>query len=321
MQNRKVCLHLDNFSGHYISYKPTNIELIFFKPNLMAWVQPLDAGIIHCFKAHYRHRFCQEALEQDISSIAHIYSFDLLKVLHMASDAWDDVTPEMIKNCWNHTDIQCDPIILQIPSTWTQKGWNIIHAFADPASGMTLPQAEDSLQKILGDKYNDNDWRPVLKIVTETEPDEDVRPLIKALQEQSLSKNQPFVPTEYTCVAVEVASTIDELEQRKRIFEGAPTADAFIEPEIEREVEVEPVCTDDELVAEVLREQAIERREIEERGDESKGEEDEELEMGVREVLTSMTKLRRALLSWGEACIHAAKMLVLVQDKVVCEDI
>ena len=320
-QNRKVCLHLDNFSGHYITYEPTNVELVFFKPNLTAWVQPLDAGIIRCFKAHYRRRFCQEALKRDVSGIADIYSFNLLEVLHMASDAWDDVTAETIKNCWDHTNIQRDPIILRIPSTGTQKGWKIIHTFADPSSEMTLPQAEDSLKKIFGDKYNDNDWRPALKIITATEPDEDARPLINALQEKSHSKNQPFIPTEYIHVAAEVASTINELERRKRIFEGAPSADAFIEPEVEREVEVEPLRTDDELVAEVLREQAIERGEIEEKGDSSEGEDDEEPEMGVREVLASMAKLRKTLLSRGEACICAAKMLALAQDEVVREDI
>ena len=76
----------------------------------------------------------------------------------MACDAWDDVTPETIKNCWNHADIQRDPIILRIPLTATQKGWNVIHTFADPSSGMMLPEAEDSLKKIFGDQYNDADW-------------------------------------------------------------------------------------------------------------------------------------------------------------------
>ena len=105
-QQRKVCLHLDNFSGHYVSYEPTNVELIFFAPNLTSWVQPLDAGIIRCFKAHYRRRFCQEALKRDSSGQADIYSFNLLETLHMACDAWDDVTAETINNCWDHTDIQ-----------------------------------------------------------------------------------------------------------------------------------------------------------------------------------------------------------------------
>ena len=52
-ENRHVALMLDNFSGHSISYEPTNIELIYLEPNLTPYVQPLDAGIIRCVKAHY----------------------------------------------------------------------------------------------------------------------------------------------------------------------------------------------------------------------------------------------------------------------------
>ena len=106
----------------------------------------------------------------------------------MACDAWDNVTPETIKNCWNHTDIQRNPIILCVPSTLTQRGWRIIHTFADSSSGMTLPQAEDSLKKVFGDQYNDNNWQPALKIMTKMEPDDDMHSLIKALQEKPHSK-------------------------------------------------------------------------------------------------------------------------------------
>lgn len=151
----------------------------------------------------------------------------------MARDTWDNVTVKTIKNCWNHTDIQCDPIILHIPLTLIQKGWNVIYMFA--GSGMTLPQAEDLLKKIFGDKYDDTYWRLALKVVTKTEPDKDINSLIKALQQKSNPK-QPFTPAEYTAVAVEVTSAIKELEQRKQIFEGAPSTDTYIEPESEREV-------------------------------------------------------------------------------------
>lgn len=98
-QNRRVCLLLDNFSGHYVSYEPKNVEMVYFAPNLTPWVQPLDAGIIRCFKAHYRKRFCKNALECDELGEANIYEIDLLQVLNMATDAWDDVTPDTIKNC------------------------------------------------------------------------------------------------------------------------------------------------------------------------------------------------------------------------------
>jgi len=317
-QGRKVCLHLDNFSGHYISYEPTNVELMFFKPNLTAWVQPLDAGIIRCFKAHYRRRFCQEALKRDASGEADIYSFNLLEALHMARDAWENVTPETIKNCWNHADIQRDPIILRIPSTLTQRGWNVIHKFADPPSGMTLPQAEDSLKEVFGNQYNDDDWRPALTLVTETEPDEDIHSLIKALREKPSRGSQPFTPNEYTEVAAEVTSEIKELERRNRIFEGAPSADAYIEPDVEREVEVDQIRTDDELVAEVVREQAIERGEIVEKEDEEC--EEEEPEMTTREIMSSITRLRKALLTRGDLCVRTAKMLALAQDEVAREE-
>ena len=86
-QNRRVCLHLNNFSGHYIPYVPTNIELIYFKQNLTAWVQLLDAGIICCFKAHYWQQFCKKALKWDTSGEADIYPFSLLETLRMGHKA------------------------------------------------------------------------------------------------------------------------------------------------------------------------------------------------------------------------------------------
>ena len=140
---------------------------------------------------------------------------------------------------------------------------------------MFLTQAEDSLKEMFGDQYNDDYWRPALKVVTETEPDEDVHSHIRALQQESDPKKQPFTPPEYTKAAAEVASAIKELERRKQIFDGAPSADAYIEPEIEREVEEVPVWTEDELVEEVLREQARERGETVETDDDECDEEEE----------------------------------------------
>ena len=310
VQNRKVCLHPDNFPGHYISYNPTNVELSYFKPNLTAWVQPLDAGIICCFKAHYRRQFCKEALNKDTGGEADIYSFNLLDTLHMARNAWKNVTPETIQNCWKHADIQRDPIILRVPQTLTQRGWNVVYQFADLSSGMTLPQAEESLKEIFWGQYNDDDWRPALKIVTKTEPDEDALPLVKAIQRESRTKKQSFIPAEYTKVAAEITSAISKLKKRNRIFDGAPTADNFIKPEIEREVEVIPICTDDELVAEVLREKVIEEGEIVEVEDNDCNE--EEPMMGTGEILSSIGKLRKALLLRSDLCIRTSEMLALV---------
>lgn len=104
-QNWHIALTIDNFSGHEISYKPTNIELIYFEPNLTPYVQPLDAGIIRCVKAHHRKAFCLCAVELDDAGEDDIYKINLLEVMLMVRDAWDAVTPETIRNCWKHTKI------------------------------------------------------------------------------------------------------------------------------------------------------------------------------------------------------------------------
>ncbi len=36
------------------SFKMSNVTVFFISPNVTSFVQPLDAGIINSFKAHYR---------------------------------------------------------------------------------------------------------------------------------------------------------------------------------------------------------------------------------------------------------------------------
>jgi hypothetical protein len=150
----------------------------------------------------------------------------------------------------------------------------------------------------------------------EREPDDDVHSLIRVLQEKPHPSGHTFVPTEYAEVAAQVTSAIKELKQRNQIFEGAPSADVYIEPSSEREVEVVPVRTEDELVAEVLRERAIEKGDVVEVEDDKSEGEDEPV-MTTKEILLSAGQLQRALLSRGELCICTAEMLALVQGEIV----
>ena len=50
---RKILLLQDNFSGHIVPEGLKNIRVENFQPNMTSHVQPMDAGIIRCFKAHY----------------------------------------------------------------------------------------------------------------------------------------------------------------------------------------------------------------------------------------------------------------------------
>ena len=97
---------MDNFPGHNIKYKPENIHLECFEANMTLFVQPLDSGIIRCFKAHYRKAFCFRALDLDEAGADDIYKINLLEVMLLAKAAWDAVSAETIANCWNHSGIQ-----------------------------------------------------------------------------------------------------------------------------------------------------------------------------------------------------------------------
>ena len=105
-QNCHICLTIDNFSAHYITYEPHNVHLLYFEPNLTSFVQPLDAGIICCFKAHYQRALCEHALQQEELGEEDLYKMNLLEGILMAKEAWNLITNEMIANCWNHTRIQ-----------------------------------------------------------------------------------------------------------------------------------------------------------------------------------------------------------------------
>ena len=114
VQSCKICLFVDNFSRHNISYEPTNIYLEWFQPNLTSHVQPLDAGIIRCFKALYHCMFCLCALQLNDAGQANIYKIDILEAMLMAKKAWENVSSMMIKSCWDHTGFQWEPIMVRI---------------------------------------------------------------------------------------------------------------------------------------------------------------------------------------------------------------
>ncbi|EGO30839.1 hypothetical protein SERLADRAFT_432479 [Serpula lacrymans var. lacrymans S7.9] len=105
-KNRQVCLFVDGFSAHKLSYQPTNVRMEVFKANMTLFVQPCDAGIICCFKAGYRKTYCAKALDLDEAGKRDIYSINLLEGILMAKAAWEAVTLTTIHHCWDHSQIQ-----------------------------------------------------------------------------------------------------------------------------------------------------------------------------------------------------------------------
>ena len=101
LQRRKIALLLDNCSAHPKTVSGLkSVRMFFLPPNCTSVLQPMDQGIIICFKHHYKTAINKkniEALENGTE-----FSLSLLEALREAQRAWAKVTPETISNCWLH---------------------------------------------------------------------------------------------------------------------------------------------------------------------------------------------------------------------------
>jgi regulator of replication initiation timing len=109
---RVILLFLDNFAGHKVAYSPTNIQVEFLLPNLTAFVQPCDAGIIRTFKAIFRRHLVNDAIDKlfTLDITPDIFKINQLQEMTSAQQAWNELhtRPERISNCWKHCGILPD---------------------------------------------------------------------------------------------------------------------------------------------------------------------------------------------------------------------
>ncbi|QRV81560.1 DDE superfamily endonuclease [Ceratobasidium sp. AG-Ba] len=76
-------------------------------PNVTAWLQPMDGGIIASWKAQYRLRFIRYALDWNSrgATAEDMYKISQLDAMQMAHAAWEVVTPQTIHNCRRHVGL------------------------------------------------------------------------------------------------------------------------------------------------------------------------------------------------------------------------
>ena len=94
---------LDNATSHAVDLELSNIVLESFRPNMTAYLQPCDVGIIRNFKLYYRQRQVRHFLE--CIELEKEMKVKVKETLQFISSAWDAVTPLTIQNCWEHTGI------------------------------------------------------------------------------------------------------------------------------------------------------------------------------------------------------------------------
>ncbi|CAB5323547.1 unnamed protein product [Rhizophagus irregularis] len=78
----------------------TNITIKYLPPNTTSHLQPMDQGIINNFKVKYKQYYCQHLIRQFDNREDIGRKLNLLEAINYLSDAWLDVSQNIISNCW-----------------------------------------------------------------------------------------------------------------------------------------------------------------------------------------------------------------------------
>lgn len=135
-QNRNVVLFLDNCSAHP-KIRLKNVTLKFFPPNVTSRCQPMDMGIIHSLKCHYKNEV-QKRRIQALNCDADAPHVNLLEALYILKKSWENnVSRRTIQNCFRKAGFNVSLEVEEIeegPSSETES-----ESFEDDAISTCAP--------------------------------------------------------------------------------------------------------------------------------------------------------------------------------------
>ena len=112
---KKALLVIDNCPAHPPSLVSnyTNIDLKFFPPNITSKAQPMDMGVIHSLKAHYKNEMSSRKNSAIGNNIQ--LKLNLLEAIHILKDSWEKVTESTFQNCFFKANfVICDRVDLSV---------------------------------------------------------------------------------------------------------------------------------------------------------------------------------------------------------------
>jgi hypothetical protein len=104
-ENRKLLLFVDNASSHNNVEHLSNVQVLYLPPNTTGYLQPMDAGVIACFKRRYRRKQLDHAIDLDEAGVRDIFKVDQLRAMNWIKECWSQVPDDAIANCWKHVAI------------------------------------------------------------------------------------------------------------------------------------------------------------------------------------------------------------------------
>jgi hypothetical protein len=185
------------------------------------------------------------------------------------------------------------------------RAWEVLHQFAGSDS-MTLPEAEERLQTVLGSRYRHNDWSEAFKCVMDAE--NDVAKAQQALRQCAETSGRPKLiirlpptrPPQLVAAETSLLTCVQSLKDRNRIFGDLPTIDELIDPISENEILTDSPYAfpggDLEIVAEVEHEERVRNGEITDESDD--GGEEPECTLSRTEAVILSGQLEHAALTY-----------------------
>ncbi|HEX4852269.1 MAG TPA: hypothetical protein VFV08_15745, partial [Puia sp.] len=151
----------------------SNITIKYLPPNTTSHLQPLDAGIIATFKAHYRKLFLFHLINQYDGKIPES-KMSLKDAAYFVVDAWNAVTATTIQNCWRHTGIlannqeqvqqfdfealrtQVQVLIDRVDIEYAQRLSAMEYINVDMNEPAMETMSDDEIVQLVNNKYDDN---------------------------------------------------------------------------------------------------------------------------------------------------------------------
>jgi hypothetical protein len=101
-KSRKCLLFINHCAAHQKNTSfLSNIKVIFLPAKCTSQLQPLDLGIIHAFKCHYRKQLIQRTvalINGGLLQQATQMKLDMLFAVHFIAEAWRLITPTAFEN-------------------------------------------------------------------------------------------------------------------------------------------------------------------------------------------------------------------------------
>ena len=105
-EKQSIVMFIDNCRAHPVNLSFSNVKIIFLPENTTSVLQPMDAGIIKCFKGYYRTRAARFLIkwneQNQFGDKLKQNAIQFYQAIEMAVSSWGDVTSKTISNCFRH---------------------------------------------------------------------------------------------------------------------------------------------------------------------------------------------------------------------------